>query len=44
LEHAIDSNFDIKKIESIQFSIGPGIAANESEENHGIGIISVKLE
>ncbi len=44
LEHSINSNLDIQKIESLQFSIGPGIAKNELEENHGIGIISVWLE
>ncbi|PKP29070.1 MAG: hypothetical protein CVU01_01850 [Bacteroidetes bacterium HGW-Bacteroidetes-18] len=44
LEHILNSNFDVLKIESIQFSIGPGIAKNELEENHGLGIISVWIE
>lgn len=44
LEHDLNAYFDINKIESIQFSIGPGIAKNELEKNHGIGIISLHLE
>ncbi len=44
LEHNLNSEFDINKVESIQFSIGPGIPQNELEDKHGIAIISVKLE
>jgi hypothetical protein len=42
--HTISSGFDINKIESIQFSIGPGIPENELNDRHGIAIESVKLE
>jgi len=35
------SGFDITKIESIQFSIGPGISENEQNDPHGIAIISL---
>jgi len=44
LEHNLLSAFDIHKIESIQFSIGPGISANELADKHGISIISLRLE
>ena len=44
LEHDIQTAFDINNIESIQFSIGPGIPESELEEKHGVGIISVYLE
>ncbi|SFZ94210.1 hypothetical protein SAMN05428642_1043 [Flaviramulus basaltis] len=44
LEHNITSGFDINKIESIQFSIGPGIPKNELEDKHGISIISLELK
>ena len=44
LEHNIKSRFDINRIESIQFSIGPSLNEKEIKENHGIGLISVKLE
>ena len=44
LEHNINSSFDINRIESIQFSIGPGIPENELEDQHGIAIIKVKME
>ncbi|MDU8885114.1 hypothetical protein RXV94_03005 [Yeosuana sp. MJ-SS3] len=44
LEHSIIPNFDIKRVESIQFSIGPEIPENELEKQHGIGFISVRLE
>ena len=44
LEHDIKANFDINRIESIQFSIGPGIPENDLENPHGIGIINVRLE
>ncbi|MDP3944386.1 MAG: hypothetical protein Q8Q51_00675 [Lutibacter sp.] len=44
LDHNLSSEFDIYKVESIQFSIGPGIPANELTNKHGIAIISLRLE
>lgn len=44
LDHNINMPFDINLIESIQFSIGPGIPENKIEEKHGLGLISVRLE
>lgn len=44
LEHNITSDFDINRIESLQFSIGPEIPLEELEEPHGIGIISISLQ
>lgn len=44
LDHNLNSEFDISKIESIQFSIGPEILKSDLEEKHGISIISVSLE
>ena len=44
LDHNLNSSFDINNIESIQFSIGPGIPQNEIENKHGIAIVSVTLE
>lgn len=38
------TTFDLRSIESIQFSIGPGIPAGELENKHGVGIESVRLE
>jgi len=43
-EHNLSSEFDINKVESIQFSIGPGISENELTNKHGIAIISLRLE
>jgi hypothetical protein len=43
-EHNLSSEFDITKVESIQFSIGPGISENELTDKHGIAIISLRLE
>ncbi|HLT33766.1 MAG TPA: hypothetical protein VKZ98_08260 [Aquaticitalea sp.] len=43
-EHSVTSGFDINRIESLQFSIGPEIEANALEAAHGISIISVNLE
>jgi hypothetical protein len=37
-------NFDLSEVESIQFSIGPGIPENELEQKHGIAIESVRLQ
>ena len=44
LEHIISSDFDITKVESIQFSIGPGISKSQLDEAHGISMISVWLQ
>ena len=44
LDHYLSSEFDINKVESIQFSIGPGIPENELTDKHGIAIISLRLE
>ena len=44
LEHNLQSAFDIGRVESLQFSIGPEITEKELEEKHGLGIISVRLE
>jgi hypothetical protein len=44
LDHNLQSKFNLNDVESIQFSIGPGIPINQLEEKHGISIISVKLE
>lgn len=44
LDHNLLSEFDINKIESIQFSIGPSIPENELSDKHGIAIISLRLE
>lgn len=43
-EHDLNETFDIQKIESIQFSIGPGIPEKELNVKHGIAIISCRLE
>lgn len=43
-EHNNPDIFDIKKVESIQFSIGPNISKNEVKDAHGIGIVSVRFE
>jgi len=44
LDHNLNSEFDINKIESIQFSIGPEILKTDLKNTHGISIISVSLE
>ena len=44
LEHNLNTTFDINKVESIQFSIGPEITKSEFEEKHGIAIVSLDLE
>jgi hypothetical protein len=38
------TTFNISAIESIQFSIGPGMTDDELRSGHGIGIGSVRLE
>ncbi|MFZ2431798.1 MAG: cellulase family glycosylhydrolase [Lutibacter sp.] len=43
-DHNLSSEFNINKVESIQFSIGPGISQNELADKHGIAIVSLHLE
>lgn len=43
-DHNNSTGFDITRVESIQFSIGPGISEAELQHPHGIGIVSVRLE
>jgi hypothetical protein len=43
-DYKSDKEFDIKKVESLQFSIGPGIPKAKLEDTNGIGIVSVWLE
>ncbi len=42
--HSYKGTFRLENTESIQFSIGPGLKEEKLEEEHGIGIISVRLE
>lgn len=42
--HNLNSDFDIDKVESLQFSIGPGLSDSELEAKHGISLLSVRLE
>ncbi len=44
LEHTMTSEFDINRVECVQFSMGPEIHAQQSEVAHGVGIISLRLE
>jgi hypothetical protein len=44
MEHNIQEEFDLKDAESLQFSIGPELSENEQQEQHGMGIVSVRLE
>lgn len=44
LEHDLNSKFDLSRVESIQFSIGPEIPNNELGDSHGIGIVNISLE
>jgi hypothetical protein len=43
-ENKSAGSFDISEVESVQFSIGPGMALNELEDKHGIAIESVRLQ
>ncbi|MCY2686861.1 cellulase family glycosylhydrolase [Salinimicrobium sp. TH3] len=43
-EHNVQESFDVEDAESLQFSIGPDLLEQEREEQHGVGIISVRLE
>ncbi|MBT8260068.1 MAG: hypothetical protein KJN82_02040 [Bacteroidia bacterium] len=42
--HQLESNFEINRIESLQFSIGPDIPKEALEDKQGVGIIHVRLE
>lgn len=42
-EHELENNFELEQVESLQFSIGPGLSAAEQQQQHGVGIVSVKL-
>ncbi len=44
LDHQLRSAFDLSKVESIQFSIGPEIPAVQLQEKHGIELIHIRLE
>ncbi len=39
-----NSAFDVKTIEGIQFSIGPGIPEKSRDEKHGVAIVSLRLQ
>jgi len=43
-EHDIQEPFKLEDAESLQFSIGPGLSESEQQEQHGVGIVSVRLE
>ncbi|GHA29454.1 hypothetical protein GCM10007103_08340 [Salinimicrobium marinum] len=43
-EHNLTTPFDLNEVESLQFSIGPGLPNEELENEHGVGIIHVRLE
>lgn len=43
-EHDVQKTFDIQDAESLQFSIGPGLTESQKQEQHGVGVISVRLE
>ena len=44
LDHNIATSFDINRVESIQFSIGPEIPVEKLNDSHGIVIVSVSLK
>lgn len=43
-EMEADVKFDISKVESIQFSIGPGIPENEYDDKHGVAVGRILLQ
>lgn len=43
-DHNNNSEFDISRVESVQFSIGPEIPENELKNPHGIGLVKVSLQ
>ena len=44
LEHSYKGEFNLEEVESIQFSIGPGIEKEKLQQPHAIGIRSVKIQ
>ncbi|MFD1314214.1 hypothetical protein [Namhaeicola litoreus] len=44
LDHQLTSPFDLTKVESVQFSIGPEIPKDALNQKHGIEIVSLRLE
>lgn len=42
-QHGFEDDFELEKVESLQFSIGPGLSAAEQQQQHGVGIVFVKL-
>lgn len=42
--HDIKAPFDIHRMESLQFSIGPGLPEDQRKGQHGIAIIGITLE
>lgn len=43
-ENNNNSKFDVNRVESIQFSIGPEVPKQQQNDAHGVEIIKVKLE
>ncbi len=43
-DYQSDQKFDINRVESLQFSIGPGIPEAALEDAHGVGVVGVRLE
>lgn len=43
-DHELSDSFDINRVESIQFSIGPGLNDKEQKQAHGLGLIAVDLK
>ncbi len=41
---AASNRLDLSTVETIQFSIGPGIAPAQRDQKHGLGIVNVTLE
>ena len=43
-EHQNPQDFDLQKVEALQFSIGPGIEPENLQKKHEIGIVKVTLQ
>ncbi|WP_143961730.1 hypothetical protein [Litoribacter populi] len=43
-EHNLPEDFDISRVESLQFSIGPELSEEEKQQSFGLGLISIRLE
>ena len=43
-DHNISTPLDLNEVESLQFSIGPGLNEDELKEAHGVGVRHVRLE